>query len=100
MPHLICYDISNNSLRAKLGRKIVDSGLDRINKSVYLGSISESSLIRLEQWLANLLQQRGEPQDSLIIIPVTPSLVQQLRVYGKNDLDKDELSGDKSTLIV
>ena len=100
MPHLICYDISNNSLRTKLGRKIIESGLDRINKSVYLGSISESSLTTLEQWLANLLQQKGAPQDSLIVIPVGADQIQRMRIYGHNELDKDELSGDKSTLIL
>lgn len=100
MPHLICYDITGNTLRAKMGRKILEFGLDRINKSVYLGSITESSLTQLEALLSGLLQQKGEPQDSLIIIPVTPQQVQEMRVYGANELDKDELTGDKSTLIV
>ena len=39
MPHLISYDITGDSLRTKMGRKILEFGLDRINKSVYLGSI-------------------------------------------------------------
>ena len=50
--------------------------------------------------MSGLLQQKGEPQDSLIIIPVTAQQVQEMRVYGENSLDKDELAGDKSTLIV
>ena len=41
MAYLICYDISSNSLRAKMGRKIIEFGLDRINKSLYLGAITE-----------------------------------------------------------
>jgi CRISPR-associated protein Cas2 len=100
MAHLICYDISANSLRAKIGRKIIESGLDRINKSVYLGSISDSSLKILETLLAQLMQHKAEPQDSLIIISVTAQQIQDMRVYGHNDLDKDELTGDKSTLIL
>ena len=100
MPHLICYDITSDTLRAKMGRKILEFGLDRINKSVYLGSITESSLTQLEALLSGLLQQKGEPHDSLIIIPVTAQQVQEMRVYGENGLDKDELTGDKSTLIV
>lgn len=100
MPHLICYDITSDSLRTKMGRKILEFGLDRINKSVYLGSISESSLTQLEALLSGLLQQKGEPHDSLIIIPATAQQVQDMKVYGENGLDKDELTGDKSTLIV
>ena len=100
MPHLICYDITNDNLRTKMGKKILEHGLDRINKSVYLGALSESSLTQLEALLSSLLQQKGEPQDSLIIIPVTAQQIQDMRVHGENGLDKQELSGDKSTLIL
>ena len=100
MPHLICYDITSDTLRTKIGRKILEFGLDRINKSVYLGAITDSSLTQLEALLSGLLQQKGEPHDSLIIISVTAQQVQEMRVYGENGLDRDELTGDKSTLIV
>jgi len=100
MPHLICYDISQDSLRTKMGRKILEYGLDRINKSVYLGTITESSLTQLEAELSKWLGERGDPDDSLIVIPVTASQVHDMRVYGRNDLDKEELTGDKSTLMM
>lgn len=100
MAHLICYDISLDGLRTKMGRKILEYGLDRINKSVYLGTISESSLKSLETELTTLFQAKGDPDDSLIIIAVSGAQVQGMRIYGRNDLDKDELSGDKSTLMM
>ena len=100
MSHLICYDISSNTLRAKIGRKILEFGLDRINKSVYLGTINDSGLAQLESWIATTLAAKGEPDDSLIVLPVNPDQIQRLRVYGNNELDKDELSGGKSTLIL
>lgn len=100
MLYLICYDITNNSLRANFARKIIASGLDRINKSVYLGLIKETPLNNLEAELSGLLKLRGQPQDSLIILPLLARQVQDMRIYGRNDLDKDELSGEKSTLIL
>ena len=100
MAYLICYDISSNSLRAKMGRKIIEFGLDRINKSVYLGTITESSLTTLETELAALVRDHGEPEDSLIFISVSAPQIQDMRIYGLNDLDKQELSGDKSTLML
>ena len=99
-PHLICYDISNNTLRAKMAKKIIEFGLDRINKSVYLGPIDATSLQQLEQILLTALQLKGEPDDSLIILPILASQVQEMKIYGRNDLDKDELSGEKTTLIL
>lgn len=100
MPHLICYDITDNTLRAKLSRTIIGYGLDRINKSVYLGSIKEVSLKELEQKLSTWITQKGTPNDSLIIIQVNPSNIQSMRVIGKNDLDRDEINGTKSTIII
>ncbi len=100
MPHLLCYDITNNSLRAKMGRTILDYGLDRINKSVYLGSITEADLKDLESKLSGWMQTKGDPNDSLIVLSVHAQQVQDMRVYGRNDLDRDELTGNKSTLII
>lgn len=100
MPHLICYDITKDSLRTKVGKKIIEYGLDRINKSVYLGTLKESSLALLVQLLSNLVVQKGDPSDSIIVIYVSGQSVQDMIVLGKNDLDKDQLSGDKHTLIV
>jgi CRISPR-associated protein Cas2 len=100
MPLLICYDITSNSLRAKLARKIIEHGLDRVNKSVYLGTLSDSSLTALETQLADWIKQQGEPQDSLIILPVTAQQIHNMRVYGLNDLDRADLSGEKSTLLL
>jgi len=100
MLHLICYDIHSNTLRAALARKIIAAGLDRINKSVYLGVLTKDTLQKLETELAQKIQQKGQPQDSLLFLPVSPQQVQNMRIYGRNDLDKDELSGEKSTLIM
>ena len=100
MPHLICYDISGNSLRQKMATNIIASGLDRINKSVYLGTISDSSLKSLENNLGQLLSTKGEPSDSVIIIPVHAQQIQEMRILGLNELDKEELSGTKSTMMI
>ncbi|MEN0005915.1 MAG: CRISPR-associated endonuclease Cas2 [Bacteroidota bacterium] len=101
MPHLICYDITKDSLRTRVSKKITEYGLDRINKSVFLGVIAdERSLKELVQFLQQLLTQQGGPNDSLIIIKVSIAAILELIVLGKNELDKEELSGSKHTLIV
>ncbi len=100
MSQLICYDIAENSLRARLGAKIMETGFERINKSVYLGTVDDADLMALENWLVQRIQNSGGPGDSLIILPVTPAQVQRMRVYGNDNLDKDDLSGQKNTLII
>lgn len=83
-----------------MGRTILDYGLDRINKSVYLGSIKDIALKALEKKLSTWLKVKGDATDSIIVISVAAQQIQSMRVYGKNDLDKDELSGHKTTLIL
>lgn len=95
MPHLICYDITRNSLRQKISNKLIEYGLDRINLSVFLGTISKSSLKSLETWLINKMAENASPDDSLIIISVAAHQVNAMKVLGKNDLDKEELNGEK-----
>ena len=98
--YLICYDIAKNPLRTKMAKVIIDAGLDRINKSVYLGSIADRSLTLLENQLVQLMQHKADPTDSLIFLPLTKVEVRNMRIYGHNGLDPDELTGDKSTLII
>ena len=62
MPTLICYDITATPLRTKLGKKITEGGLDRINKSVYLGTITHRSLTSLENEWATHLICRAKPK--------------------------------------
>ena len=100
MAHLICYDIEHNYLRKKMADLIMDYGFERINLSVYLGNLDQRSLTYLEEKLSAMLKDKGKENDSLIFIPVTAQQIHDMRVYGKNDLDPREISGEKSTLIM
>lgn len=100
MPTLICYDIQSNALRAALSQKILHYGLERINLSVYLGTLKESDLAHLEALLQQIMSNRAGPNDSLIILPVTNNSVWQMQVLGRNDLDVEDLSGERHTLII
>lgn len=100
MPHLICYDIADNSLRARLAVKITAAGFDRINKSVYLGTVSERSLATLQTWLEQQMKTRAQEGDCLIILPVTVQQVQRMVVLGTDQTDREELTGSKNTIFI
>lgn len=96
---LVCYDIESNTLRTRIGRKILEAGLDRINLSVYLGEIKDGELRRLTDWLRQAMTKAGA-RDSLIILPVTTHQVWQMEVLGSNDYDVPTITGDRHTLIL
>ena len=76
-------------------RFLVFSATGSKSKSIFI----KSSLTSLENELATLIRDHAGPGDSLIIIAVTVLQVDQMRIYGSIGPDKDELSGEKSTLI-
>ena len=100
MPHLICYDIANNNLRTRLAAKIAAAGFDRINKSVYLGTVSDRSLAILQAWLQKQMQTKAQEGDCLIILPVTTQQVQRMLVLGTDQTDREELTGSKNTIFI
>ncbi len=51
MPYLISYDISHNYQRQKIAEKLIESGLDRIQRSVYMGSVDPERMKTLIDWL-------------------------------------------------
>jgi CRISPR-associated endonuclease Cas2 len=96
---LVCYDIGANALRARIGRRLLEAGMERINRSVYLGQIKDTDLRRLRVWLQQAMAKAG-PDDSLIILPTTPHQTWQMEVLGKNELDIPTITGEQHTLIV
>ncbi len=99
MPTLICYDVESNTLRTRLSKKILEYGLERINRSVYLGAPTERELAQLETQLCQWMVKLGKPNDSLIFLPVTAQQVLRMLVIGRNDFTPEELSGEIDTLI-
>jgi len=96
---LICYDISANGLRTKISRRILEAGLERVNRSVYLGEIKDSDLRRLTTWLRQVME-KATSDDSLLILPVTQHQVWQMEMLGRNDYDIPMLTGTLHTLIL
>lgn len=96
---LVCYDIGDNGLRAKIARKILEAGLERVNRSVYLGEIKDGDLRRLGAFLRQAMQ-KAAPGDSLLLLPVTQHQVWQMEVLGHNDFDIPTLTGEQHTLIL
>ncbi len=98
---LISYDIEDNYLRQKMANHILDTGLDRVQYSVYIGTLKEGIITKLVDWANALPQQKQwKGNDSILILSLTPTQLQQMRIVGNPKWDKDELSGEQHTLIL
>lgn len=99
MPVLICYDIALNSLRTRVSQCLLKAGLERINRSVFLGPLTSSR----EQLLARSLErlmQKADPDDSLMLLHLTDRQVTNLRVWGNSKLDTAQILNHTRTLIL
>lgn len=97
--NLICYDISANNLRAKICRKLLETGLERINRSVFLGQLKDHEQRKLSAWLQQAML-KATPEDSLIIMPITQHQVWAMEALGRNDFDIPTLTGEQHTLVL
>ena len=101
MNYLVSYDISKDSLRTRIGNRLIADGLDRIQYSVYIGVLKEEIKKELLKWLKNELALKGNQKtDTIIFIPLLSRQVQEAEVIGKNNYDLDYLSGQKKSLIL
>lgn len=82
--HLISYDISNNRLRTKAAKLILQAGGYRIQYSVFMGTFRKTRLRQLEQELAALSTQPDwMAEDSVLLLPLHEYSNKELSIVGK-----------------
>ncbi len=100
MSLLVSYDLEDNYLRQKVANHLIDTGLTRVQYSVYIGTLKDSVVTTLQDWIQALPQERRwKPKDSLILLSLTQNQVQQMLVIGQPKWDQDDLSGDQHTMM-
>ncbi len=100
MPLLVCYDISNDRLRVKIANKLRYFGLDNIQYSVFLGKVKAKNKKKLISSLKQLIETKGGIKDSIFVIELNPSQIQNMQVLGKRQLDLDLLRGMRYTIYI
>ncbi len=74
------YDISRNRIRARVAKLCKQSGLHRVQKSVFSGKITANNLKGLQQDIAGLIRPQT---DVLHIQPVNRQDYSKLLRYGQ-----------------
>ena len=62
--YLICYDISTNSLRARLADLLLANGFERLQKSIFIGLDNPASITNIVKVLNHLRKEEEERSDN------------------------------------
>lgn len=76
---LVIYDISSNSDREKLASKLKSFGLERVQKSAFIGRVSSSTLKDIERVAKRFIKTCT---DVVHIIPLSTYEYQRMKVLG------------------
>lgn len=100
MLYLACYDIDNNKLRLKVGNTLLAFGLERLQKSVFVGSLAEGVrqqlLKEVDQWLTDT-----EPDSvRFMLMPLAEAHTRKALWLGDSPPDWSYHTNQTLTLIV
>ncbi|MEM7571700.1 MAG: CRISPR-associated endonuclease Cas2 [Bacteroidota bacterium] len=99
--YLISYDITDNNQRYKTARLLLRAGLFRVQKSVFIGSMSDQRYLRLQAQLQLLEQQpRWSANDQLLLLPLHQYTEDNLQTIGTKTPNWDLIYRRLHTLIL
>lgn len=76
----VLYDIKLDKPRSKVAKICKQSGLYRVQKSVFLGSLEDNEKDTLELWVSDLID---EETDSVYIFPMSKNELRQTALLGQ-----------------
>jgi len=80
---LVMYDITDDDLRTLISRYLLERGLVRIQKSVFLGPSDKKLFNTMDQAMRELSEAFG-PNDSVVMVPISHDTVSRLRAVGRD----------------
>lgn len=98
MFYLICYDISSDKHRTKLANRLIRHGLIRFQYSVFVGHLPEQRLKMIEQWIKTNITL--DHDDRLAIIPILKRELEQMKLLGNDNIDREMLLNNRHTYIL
>lgn len=86
---VVVYDITDNTQRSSLIKKLQYFGLKRIQKSVFIGYLKLNERLDLAEDLKTFL---SKDTDSIIILPLCESCKNSILLEGDADIPKNDLT--------
>lgn len=92
----ILYDIAENRSRGKVAKACKEAGLQRVQKSVFVGPIERNRLDELALRIEDLIDT---DEDKVYIFPMCEADFQKVRLQGQA-FDRKLVHGDVRSLFV
>ena len=86
---VVVYDITDNTQRSSLIKKLQYFGLKRIQKSVFIGYLKLNERLDLAEDLKTFL---SKDTDSIIILPLCEICKNSILLEGDADIPKNDLT--------
>jgi CRISPR-associated protein Cas2 len=93
----VMYDIEDNRIRKKIADYLIEKGLQRVQKSVFLGQLHQKVYQEIYQTM-HALQAAYENQDTIMIVPVAEQDLRSMRLIGR-EVDMEITLGRANTLF-
>ncbi len=99
--HLISYDIQQDALRVKIAKTLIQYGLHRIQYSVFMGEVKDTTLAKIERALQQFAQSNAwSPGDSVMMLPLHQYSEDLVQFIGNSPERWEEITGNLHTLIL
>lgn len=93
----VMYDVEDDRIRKKIADYLIEKGLQRVQKSVFLGQLSQKTYDEIYRTM-HALQATYENQDSIMIVPIAEQELRSMRLIGR-DIDVEITLGRAHTLF-
>lgn len=97
MLFVVMYDIQDNRVRTAIARYLIEKGMVRIQKSVYLGNLPVQTYQQISQDL-QAVNDMYENHDSILVLPLSRDELRSMKVIGK-ELQIDLMLGNNNTFF-
>ncbi len=92
----VLYDIKNDKTRGKIAKACLQSGLNRVQYSCFVGNLDENEMDELQVRIEDLY---NEDEDSVYIFPMNRKDFNQTVLLGQA-FDKKYVSGDLKNMLL
>lgn len=92
----VLYDIKNDRTRGKIAKACLQSGLNRVQYSCFVGNLDENEIDELQVRIEDLY---NEDEDSVYIFPMSRKDFNQTVLLGQA-FDKKYVSGDLKNMLL
>lgn len=97
MLFFVMYDITSNKVRTMVAKYLMKKGCFRIQRSIFLADLNSDKYEQIKIDLAEV-QNSYENNDSILIVPVTESYLNAMKIIGKS-LNIDIILNKHNTLF-